>query len=85
MKHDIIDIEATQERLKEIFLDDGAVYVAKEYGRDQTALDEAFNNWTDSLREDGELSEYAYDNITFEDLTDSEWVKLLELVIERGI
>jgi hypothetical protein len=35
---------------------------------DDVAINESFNDWTDSLCKDGEISGYTYDNITREDV-----------------
>lgn len=62
------EFELCQQTIREAFNDEIAPAVIEQYGSDDTvALDEAFNNWTDWLCKDGEISEYLYENITRED------------------
>jgi hypothetical protein len=35
---------------------------------DEDAINQGFNDWTDSLCKDGEISDYTYDNVTQDDL-----------------
>lgn len=42
--------------------------VVDDYGWDDTiAINEAFNDWTDSLCQDGDISDYVLNNVTLED------------------
>lgn len=59
------DIADTESTLRARFTEEVQPYVIAKYGADDTvALDTAFNDWTDSLCKDGEISESAYDQVT---------------------
>jgi len=60
--------EACQDTLRRVFNDEIAPSVIAHYGKDdRVALNEEFNNWTDMLCKDGEISDYLYENVTRED------------------
>lgn len=56
-------------------------------GFDQTAANEAFNNWTDSLNKSGEIGDWVYDMIVFadfEDLPSEQRYLLSETMLRHG-
>lgn len=59
------DLDATQEEVRKRFESELLDGLVEMYGADDTvALDTAFNDWTDMLCKDGELSDEAYDYVT---------------------
>ena len=68
----------TDRELMQAFVDAIAPVVVEQYGADQVALDEAFNNWTDSLRRDEQITERQYNEVCMPDLTDKQFIALLE-------
>ena len=53
-------LEITERKLSEMFDDEVLPSILEIYGPDdQPAIDEGFNNWTDSLCKDGAISEHA--------------------------
>ena len=68
----------TERELVNRFLTEEAPLVVERWGADQTALDEAFNDWTDQLCKSGEISEALYNEACMIDLTDRQFIKLLE-------
>lgn len=55
----------TQREARRIFNEEIRPYVIARYGpRDRPALDEAWNDWTDSLHKDRVISARAYDRWT---------------------
>lgn len=79
------DLDQCQEDLRTLFLQEIAPFVAKQYGaNDQCAMDEAFNDWLDSLSRDDRsgLGEFAADNAVMDDLTDSEWKTVLNAALK---
>ena len=63
--HDDDDLEESIEYLRDRFERDIQPQVVEQYGADDViALNEAFNNWTDMLCKDGEISETVYSNAT---------------------
>jgi hypothetical protein len=62
---DELQFDDTQERIRAQFKTDIEPLVIEQYGADdEVALNEEFNNWTDSLCKDGIISDYVYNNIT---------------------
>jgi hypothetical protein len=62
---DEINFDDTQEQLRVRFKEEIEPAVIAQYGADDKfALNEAFNDWTDSLCKDGEISNYVYNNVT---------------------
>jgi len=58
-------IEETESDLRRRFIEEIQPHVIEQYGESDTvALNEAFNNWTDSLCKDGEISEEAYNQVS---------------------
>ena len=54
---------ASEEELSELFDQELAPYVLDQYGEDDvSAFSEAFNDWTDALRSNGELHPEQYNN-----------------------
>lgn len=61
---DFDDFEAVQDWLRTTFDADIAPTVIAMYSADdETALNEEFNNWTDSLCKDGIISESIYNEV----------------------
>ena len=60
------------------FLTEEALGAVAYWGADQTALDEAFNDWADGLCKAGEISKKLYNTAGMVDLTDKQFIKLLE-------
>jgi len=59
------DIAETESMLRARFAEEVEPFVIAQYGEDDTiALDTAFNDWTDGLCKDGEISNEAYDQVT---------------------
>ena len=57
---------SSEKELSEMFDEEVAPSVIEQYGEDDTiAMDEAFNNWTDALCEEGELHEEQYNSYTY--------------------
>lgn len=62
---DEIQFDDTQDALRARFKEEIEPLVVEQYGADdEIALNEEFNNWTDSLCKDGEISQYVYNNVT---------------------
>lgn len=60
------DLIASEEELSERFDEEILPHVIEEYGEDdQPAINEAFNNWTDSLCKDGLLHETQYNSYCY--------------------
>ena len=60
------DLLSSEEEVSERFDAEIAPAVVAKYGEDDTiAMNEAFNNWTDSLCKDGELHELQYENYEY--------------------
>ena len=58
---DMKDLVASEEQLSEIFDESVAPLVVEKYGEDDhVAMHEVFLEWTDSLRDDGEIHEEQY-------------------------
>jgi hypothetical protein len=54
-----------QEGIRALFKGEIEPYVIKQYGPDdEIALNEAFNDWTDGLCKDREISNHIYNNVT---------------------
>lgn len=57
--------EEIEAGLRALFESEIAPLVRAQYGdSDEIALNEAFNNWTDSLCKDGEIADSVYDRVT---------------------
>jgi len=55
-----------EEQVSAVFDDEILPYVVATYGEnDQPAIDEAFNDWTDSLCKEGLLHDSQYSNYTY--------------------
>ena len=67
------DRELVNEYLAEI-----APATVQRWGADQCALDQDFNDWTDGLCKAGQITSAQYNRVGMPDLTDRQWVKLLE-------
>ena len=68
----------TDRELLQTFMDAIAPAVVEQYGADQVALGEAFNDWTDSLQRDGQITARQYNEVCMPDLTDRQFIALLE-------
>ena len=56
----------SEQMLSERFDETIAPDIIAHYGEDDTvAMNEAFNNWTDTLREDGEIHEEQYNQYCY--------------------
>lgn len=76
------DLESCEQELHQDFIQNIAPSVVAQYSiSDEIALDEAFNNWTDSLCKGGELCEYAYNNIAGIDWNDCDVMRSLEQAV----
>ena len=54
---------SSEEELSEKFDEEIAPSVVKQYGEDdEPAMNETFNNWSDSLRDEGQNHEEQYNN-----------------------
>lgn len=76
---DFYDFDDANEALYKDFMQNVAPHVFSQYGADQCALDQAFNDWTDSLCKDGVIPEFLYEQCTIHDLSDFEWRKLADV------
>jgi hypothetical protein len=57
---------SSEDELSEIFDNEIVESVINKYGKnDQCAIDEAFNNWTDSLYKNREIHEEQYNNYNY--------------------
>ena len=57
---------ASEEELSELFDNDILPSIIEEYSEeDEPAINEGFNNWSDSLCKDGELHEVQYSNYCY--------------------
>lgn len=57
---------ASEEALSDRFDEEVAPLIIAQYGEnDQPAINQAFNNWTDSLREEGEIHSEQYNNYCY--------------------
>lgn len=55
------DLIASEEQLSERFDEEVAPFIIEKYGKnDEVAMNTAFNDWTDSLCQDGEIHEVQY-------------------------
>ena len=60
------DFETVEENISADFDEHVAPFVFEQYGRgDGPAFREAFNNWTDGLCKDGEISDETYDRLVY--------------------
>ena len=62
----------TDEELIERFEEGVLPGVVQQYGADQCALDQAFNDWTDGLCKDGEISTRQYNEVCSPDYSSGE-------------
>jgi hypothetical protein len=63
---ELYDFETVEENISADFDDQIAPWVFEQYGRgDGPAFCETFNNWTDGLCKDGEISDETYDKIVY--------------------
>ena len=67
----------TDKEIVQRFLEEIAPGTVAQYGDDQDALDQEFNNWTDAMCKDGEITEEQYNNVCMPDLTDKQFIALL--------
>jgi len=67
----------TDKEIVQRFLEEIAPGTVAQYGDDQDALDQDFNNWTDAMCKDGEITEEQYNNVCMPDLTDKQFIALL--------
>lgn len=57
---------SSEEELSELFDQEIAPLVIAEYGKDdEPAMNEAFNNWADSLYKEGDIHEEQYNNYVY--------------------
>jgi hypothetical protein len=57
---------SSEEELSERFDEEIAPLIIEQYGEDdEPAMNEGFNNWTDSLCKDGEIHEWQYNNYCY--------------------
>ena len=57
---------SSEEELSEKFDEEIAPSVVKQYGEDdEPAMNETFNNWSDSLRDEGQIHEEQYNNYCY--------------------
>jgi hypothetical protein len=62
---DELQFDDVQDTIRARFKEEIEPLVIERYGPDdEIALNEAFNDWTDGLCKDGEISDYAYHHIT---------------------
>ncbi len=62
---DELKFDDTQDTIRARFKKEIEPLVIQQYGADdEVALNEAFNDWTDSLCKDGEISSFVYNNIS---------------------
>lgn len=60
--------EEIETGLRALFVAEIQPFVIAQYSADdEIALNEAFNNWTDMLCKDGEISDHIYNNVTRDD------------------
>ena len=67
----------TDKEIVRRFLAEEAPGIVETYGDDQGALNAWFNDWTDSMCKDGEITEEQYNNVCMPDLTDKQFIALL--------
>ena len=67
----------TDQEVVKVFLWEVAPGVVRQYGDDQCALDQEFNNWTDAMCKNGEITQEQYNNVCMPDLTDRQFIALL--------
>ena len=67
----------TDQELVRRFLHEVAPVTVAQYGDDQGALDQDFNNWTDGLCKSGKITQEQYNNVCMPDLTDRQFIALL--------
>ena len=78
---DIIEsaFEEIQDLINNDFNENLAPHIVKAYGtNDQSAIDEAYNNYTDMLCKDNVIPEWVCNELTHDDYTESEWRGLLK-------
>lgn len=77
---DFYDFDSASESLNADFKEHIAPTVYATYPNDQIAMNEAFNNWTDSLCKEGTIPEHLYNDVCCDDYTDSEWLEIADSV-----